>query len=66
MIRLSLGEVQGFFLKINITEEGQKKRLQILNRYYSDSEKVVERFLYDVPSRKKIDDVIQTCQGYDS
>lgn len=39
-------------------EEGQKKRLDILKKYYKDSEKVVERFLKEVPARKKIDDVI--------
>ncbi|EDT73544.1 DUF429 domain-containing protein [Clostridium butyricum] len=39
-------------------EDGQKKRLEILKKYYSDSKRVVEKFLQEVPSRKKIDDVI--------
>jgi len=38
--------------------EGQQKRLEIIRRYYPDADQVVDKFLYDVPSRKKIDDVI--------
>lgn len=65
--RLLEGHPEICFAKINgdkavlenkTKEEGQKKRLEILSKYYSDSEKVVEKFLYEVPSRKKIDDVI--------
>lgn len=41
-----------------LTEEGQQKRLDILERYYPDSRRVVEKYLSDVPYRKKIDDVI--------
>ncbi len=40
------------------TNEGQQRRLEILRRYYPDASQVVERFLTDVPYRKKIDDVI--------
>ena len=38
--------------------EGQQRRLEILSKYYSQANKVVDKFLADVPSRKKIDDVI--------
>ncbi|MGH4050329.1 MAG: DUF429 domain-containing protein [Clostridium sp.] len=38
--------------------EGQHKRLEIIRRYYPEANKVINKFLYDVPSRKKIDDVI--------
>lgn len=41
-----------------LTLEGQQKRLDILESYYSDARRVVEKFLNDVPYRKKIDDVI--------
>lgn len=41
-----------------LTNEGQQKRLEILHRYYPEASKVVEKFLADVPYRKKIDDVI--------
>ena len=40
------------------TNEGQQKRLDILERYYPSAREVVEKFLADVPYRKKIDDVI--------
>lgn len=40
------------------SKEGQQKRLEILQRYYPYSNKVVEKFLKDVPYRKKIDDVV--------
>ena len=40
------------------TNEGQQKRLEIIRTYYPGGNKVVEKFLSDVPSRKKIDDVI--------
>lgn len=38
--------------------EGQKKRIDILSKYYKDTDKVVSKFLNDVKSRKKIDDVL--------
>ena len=38
--------------------DGQEKRLEILRKYYSDSDLVINKFLKDVPARKKIDDVI--------
>jgi len=40
------------------TNEGQQKRLEILRKYYPGVSEVVEKFLADVPYRKKIDDVI--------
>ncbi|MGH4117428.1 DUF429 domain-containing protein [Clostridium sp.] len=40
------------------SKEGQHKRLEIIRRYYPDANQVVDKFLYDVSSRKKIDDVI--------
>lgn len=40
------------------TEEGQQKRLEILQRYYHPTKEVIKKFLSDVPSRKKVDDVI--------
>lgn len=39
-------------------KDGQKKRLEILKKYFKNSELVVEKFLEEVPKRKKIDDVI--------
>lgn len=38
--------------------EGQQKRLEVLKKYYSKSDLVIQKYLKDVPSRKKIDDVI--------
>lgn len=38
--------------------DGQEKRLEILRKYYADSDLVINKFLKDVPARKKIDDVI--------
>lgn len=38
--------------------EGQQKRLEILKKYYSESNLVIDKYLKDVPARKKIDDVI--------
>lgn len=38
--------------------EGQKKRIEILSKYYKNTDKVVSNFLNDVKSRKKIDDVL--------
>lgn len=38
--------------------DGQEKRLEILREYYNDSNLVIDKFLKDVPARKKIDDVI--------
>ena len=38
--------------------EGQNRRIDILSRYYEDTDKVVSKFLNDVKSRKKIDDVL--------
>lgn len=37
---------------------GQQKRLEILQRYYPNASRVVEKFLADVQYRKKKDDVI--------
>ncbi|WP_165904944.1 DUF429 domain-containing protein [Dehalobacter sp. 14DCB1] len=45
-------------LEDKTTNEGQQKRLEILRRYYPDANQVIEKFLADVPYRKKIDDVI--------
>lgn len=45
-------------LENKLTEEGQQKRLDILEKYYPDSRRVVEKYLNDIPFRKKIDDVI--------
>jgi len=38
--------------------EGQQRRLEILRKYYTEADRVVEKFLADVPFRKKTDDVI--------
>lgn len=38
--------------------EGQQRRLEILKRYYNESDLVIDKYLKDVPTRKKIDDVI--------
>jgi len=40
------------------SKEGQEKRLEILTRYYQQCYQVVDKFLTDIPSRKKIDDVV--------
>ncbi len=40
------------------TIDGQKQRLDILRQYYPHSDAVIEKFLSDVPYRKKTDDVI--------
>ncbi|MEN3005931.1 DUF429 domain-containing protein [Dehalobacterium formicoaceticum] len=45
-------------LEHKTSAEGQQKRLEILRNYYSKSDQVVEKFLNDVPFRKKTDDVI--------
>lgn len=45
-------------LEHKMTTEGQLKRLEILTRYYPEANKVVDKFLTDVPYRKKIDDVV--------
>ncbi|KJS18746.1 MAG: hypothetical protein VR72_21245 [Clostridiaceae bacterium BRH_c20a] len=45
-------------LEHKTSAEGQQKRLEILRNYYSKSDQVVEKFLADVPFRKKTDDVI--------
>lgn len=55
------------FLKLNnnqpilehkTSDEGQQKRLEVLRKYYPKADQVVEKFLADVPFRKKTDDVI--------
>lgn len=38
--------------------DGQMIRLEILTKYYSKSDLVINKFLSDVPARKKLDDVI--------
>lgn len=40
------------------TEEGQRRRIEILEEYYPGASCVVDRFLEEVPGRKKADDVI--------
>lgn len=40
------------------TEVGQKKRLEILQKYYPAAQEVINKFLADVPYRKKIDDAV--------
>jgi predicted RNase H-like nuclease len=45
-------------LEHKTSAEGQQKRLEILRKYYSKSDQVVEKFLADIPFRKKTDDVI--------
>lgn len=40
------------------TEEGQQKRISLLKRFYPEAGQGVEKFLADVPSRRKIDDVV--------
>lgn len=40
------------------TKEGEQKRLEILQRYYPEARLVVDKYLADVPYRKKTDDVI--------
>ncbi len=45
-------------LENKIKPEGQKKRLELLKRYYGESDLVIQKYLKDVPARKKIDDVI--------
>lgn len=40
------------------TFEGQERRLEVLETYYPKARDVMETFLHDVPSRKKVDDVI--------
>jgi predicted RNase H-like nuclease len=45
-------------LEHKTSAEGQQKRLEILRKYYSKSDQVVEKFLADVPFRKKTDDAI--------
>ncbi|WP_242965008.1 DUF429 domain-containing protein [Petroclostridium xylanilyticum] len=45
-------------LEHKTSTEGQQKRLGILREYYPKADQVVEKFLADVPYRKKIDDVV--------
>jgi len=45
-------------LEHKTTAEGQKKRLEVLEKYYTEANQVVAKFLADVPYRKKTDDVI--------
>lgn len=40
------------------TEAGRSRRLELLEKYYPDAADVVEKFLQDVPGRKKTDDVV--------
>ncbi|WP_282432349.1 MULTISPECIES: DUF429 domain-containing protein [unclassified Dehalobacter] len=35
------------------TKEGEQKRLDVLQRYYPEARRVVEKILADVPYRKK-------------
>ena len=46
------------FLGDKKSPEGQKMRLEILEKYYPGASCVVESFLEEVPGRKKTDDVI--------
>lgn len=39
-------------------KEGEQKRLEVLQKYYPDARLVVDKYLADVPYRKKTDDVI--------
>lgn len=45
-------------LEDKMSAEGQQKRLEVLSKYYSQANQVVDKFLSDIPYRKKIDDVI--------
>lgn len=45
-------------LERKTSPEGQYKRIEILREYYSKTDQVIEKFLTDVPYRKKIDDVV--------
>jgi predicted RNase H-like nuclease/5'-deoxynucleotidase YfbR-like HD superfamily hydrolase len=45
-------------LEHKTSTEGQQKRLSILEKYYTEAKQVVDKFLTDVPSRSKVDDVI--------
>ena len=65
--RLIEGHPEICFAKLNYDKailenktkpDGQNKRLEILQKYYSNSALVINKFLTDVPARKKIDDVI--------
>lgn len=38
--------------------DGQEKRLEVLREYYKNSDLIINKFIKDVPSRTKIDDVI--------
>lgn len=55
------------FLKLNdgepilqskLTEEGKALRIELLNRYCQDTEKILHTYLSAVPNRKKVDDVL--------
>ena len=65
--RLVEGHPEICFAKLNYDKavlenktkpDGQKKRLGILQKYYNNSDLVINKFLTEVPARKKIDDVI--------
>lgn len=45
-------------LSKKIEKDGQKDRMDILSRYYSEAQEVLDKFLGDVPYRTKVDDVI--------
>lgn len=45
-------------LESKIKPEGQQKRLELLKRYYSKSDLVIQKYSKDTPARKKLDDVI--------
>ena len=45
-------------LENKASPEGQQKRIEILRKYYSATDQVIDKFLNDVPYRKKIDDVV--------
>ncbi len=40
------------------TDEGKEKRIEVLKKYYPQADQVVDKFLADIPYRKKTDDVI--------
>lgn len=41
-----------------MTEEGKQRRLAVLQKHYPEAENVINKYLADVPYRKKTDDVI--------
>lgn len=54
-MQLNGGEL---ILENKLTEDGKRLRIEVLEKYYPDTKKVVEKYLSDVPNRKKVDDVL--------